>query len=78
MKHMALKFEYDRTVDAAYLRLARGKILGSEQLQPGVIVDLGPDGKIMGVEILRFARRFQSSLGPKSSAARTKSLRKSA
>jgi hypothetical protein len=30
----------------------------SEQVEPGLIVDLGPDDQVIGVEILRFTRRF--------------------
>jgi uncharacterized protein YuzE len=57
-KLKSIKFEYDRDVDAAYLRLRRGKVVESEEVEPGLIVDLGADDQVMGVEILRFARRF--------------------
>jgi uncharacterized protein YuzE len=54
----AIKFEYDRESDAAYLKLRAGKVLESEEVEPGVIVDFGADEQVIGVEILRFARRF--------------------
>ena len=58
MKRNPLKFEYDREVDAAYLRIRRAKIAGSEEVEPGLIVDLDQRQQIVGVEILHFARRF--------------------
>jgi len=56
--HKFIKFEYDRQTDAAYLTLRRSKIVESEEVKPGLIVDLGPDDQVVGVEILRFTRRF--------------------
>jgi len=67
MKSKSVKFEYDAEVDAAYLTLRSGKILESEQVQPGLIVDLGADDQIVGIEILRFGRRFKPKQ-PKSKA----------
>jgi len=58
MTRGTVKFEYDRESDAAYLRIRSGKIVESEEIEPGLIVDLGPDDEIVGVEILRFTRRF--------------------
>jgi uncharacterized protein YuzE len=58
MSKKTVKFEYDRESDAAYLRIRPGKIVESEEIEPGLIVDLGPDDEIVGVEILRFTRRF--------------------
>ena len=58
MKSRHLKLDYDAEVDAAYLTLARGKVVESEEVQPGLIVDLDKDAEVIGVEILRFSRRF--------------------
>ena len=72
-KHKAVKFEYDPNVDAAYLTLARAKVQESEEVEPGVIVDLDVRGQVVGVEILRFAKRFMSQ-----SKRGSKALKKSA
>ncbi|MEA2710822.1 MAG: hypothetical protein QOF78_3423 [Phycisphaerales bacterium] len=64
MKRKAIKFEYDKDTDAAYLTIARGKVLESEEVEPGLIVDFGAGDQIVGVEILRFSRRFSQQ--PKS------------
>ena len=59
MKRKQIKFEYDADVDAAYLSLSRGKVAESEEVEPGLMVDFDSDNQVVGVEILRFAKRFQ-------------------
>ena len=76
MSRRNIKFEYDRDVDAAYLKLSRAKVLESEEVAPGLIADFDSDGDIVGVEILRFARRFMSKL--ESAENRGRALKKSA
>jgi uncharacterized protein YuzE len=58
MKLKDVSLEYDAQVDAAYLTLAEGTIAGSAEVQPGLIVDLDEQNRPLGVEILRFSRRF--------------------
>jgi len=58
MKRKAIKFEYDKDADAAYLTIARAKVAESEEVEPGLIVDFDADDQVVGVEILRFSRRF--------------------
>jgi uncharacterized protein YuzE len=58
MTKRAIKLEYDPSVDAAYLTLAKGKVVESEAVEPGMIVDLDARDRVIGIEILRFARRF--------------------
>jgi len=65
MKPRHVKLDYDPEVDAAYLTLAAGKVVESEEVRPGLIVDFGPDEQILGVEILRFSRRFRPTPRPK-------------
>jgi len=57
-KHNTIKLEYDPETDAAYLTLQRSKVVESQEVAPGLIVDIGPDDQIVDVEILRFTRRF--------------------
>lgn len=57
-KHKFVKFEYDRESDAAYLKICPSKVVESEEVEPRLIVDFGRDDQIVGVEFLRFARRF--------------------
>jgi len=53
-----VKFDYDPRRDVAYLRLSRGKVAASQEVEPDLILDIGTAGQIVGVEFLRFARRF--------------------
>jgi uncharacterized protein YuzE len=79
MNSKKIRFEYDRDADAAYLKIARGKVLESEEVQPGVIVDLDAEGRILGVEILRFGKRFMTQAkGRDVAIPRGRSLKKSA
>lgn len=79
MKRNKLKFEYDREVDAAYLTLASGKVRDSEEVQPGVVVDFNSDGQVVGIEILRFAKRFVTQAKLRTApVSRGRSLKKSA
>jgi len=51
-----MKIEYDPTADALYVRLGESKIVESEQVQPGVILDFDESGKVVGVEILSVSK----------------------
>ena len=67
MKKKGIKFEYDADVDAAYLTLRAGKIVESEEVQPGIIVDFGSDHQLIGVEMIGFSRRFKSKASKRKS-----------
>jgi uncharacterized protein YuzE len=58
MKKKPVRLEYDKEADAAYVRLSRAKIAESEEVEPGLIVDVDRNNQIVGIEILRFAHRF--------------------
>jgi uncharacterized protein YuzE len=60
MKKRNVKLEYDPDVDAAYLTLRSGRIVESEEVQPGLIVDFDANEQIVGVEILRCAQGLKS------------------
>jgi len=47
-----MKSECDSVVDALYIRLAEIRVVASEEIRWGFIVDLDADGRIVGVEIL--------------------------
>lgn len=57
-----MKIEYDPIVDALYVRLGEAKIIESEQVQPGVILDFDESGKVVGVEILSASKRGDQPL----------------
>jgi len=52
-----MKFEYDPEVDALYIRLNEAKIVESEEVQPGIILDFDENGKVAGLEVLDASKR---------------------
>ena len=42
---------YDPEADAAYIRLAHGKVAGTEEAGP-FLYDVDSDGRVLGIEIL--------------------------
>jgi len=56
-----MKMHYDQTTDALYLRLDESKIVESEEVQPGIVLDFNADQQVVGVEILRVKERVPSA-----------------
>jgi len=56
-KHLRMKLKVDREADAVYLRLADGKIVESEQVAPGIIVDFDSQERVVGLEVLNVSKR---------------------
>lgn len=56
-----MKMHYDQKTDALYLRLDDSKILESEEVQPGIVLDFNADNQVVGVEILRVKERVPSA-----------------
>lgn len=52
-----MKVHFDEQADAVYLRLDESKIVESEEVQPGVILDFDERQQVVGVEILRVKER---------------------
>ena len=48
----------DRESDALYLRLDESRIVGSEEVTPGVVLDFNEHNEVVGVEILRLSKRI--------------------
>jgi uncharacterized protein YuzE len=47
-----MRLEYDHDVDAAYLRLRGAAVASTEEIAPGVLMDLADDGRPVGFEVL--------------------------
>ena len=54
---MEIRVSYDRVADALYIKLKDDKIVDSDEIAPGVIVDFNDKGEIVGIEVLEFSRR---------------------
>jgi len=52
-----MKLKLDEKADALYLRLDDSKIIESEEVSPGVVLDFNEHSEVVGVEILRLSQR---------------------
>lgn len=52
-----MRVNFDRDTDALYLRLDKAKIVDSEQVAPGVIVDFDSKDRVVGLEVLALSKR---------------------
>jgi len=48
---------YDKVADALSIRLSGEKIIESEEIKTGIILDYGTKGNLIGIEILNFSSR---------------------
>ncbi len=53
-----MKITYDKEADALYVCLAEGKFKKNQEVIPGVILDIGKDGKLLGIEVLDVSSRY--------------------
>ncbi len=47
-----MKLHYDGEVDALYVRFSDQKIIESEEVRPGLILDFDEQGRIVAIEML--------------------------
>jgi uncharacterized protein YuzE len=52
-----MRLRIDKESDALYLRLDESPVLESEEVRPGIILDLNAEGKVVGIEILYLSTR---------------------
>ena len=52
-----MRLHVDREADALYLRLDESKIVESEEVSPGVVLDYNAENMVVGVEILNLSAR---------------------
>ncbi len=64
-----MKLRIDKDADALYLRLDDAKIIESERVAPGVIVDFDSKNRVVGLEVLNVSQRVPK---PKRSSIRTR------
>ncbi len=53
-----MKISYDPNADALYIKLTDKKILESDDLGKGLIVDYDEEGEPVGIELLKASRLF--------------------
>ncbi len=52
-----MKLHIDSAADALYLRLDDSKIIESEEVSPGVVLDFNEHNQVVGVEMHRLSQR---------------------
>ncbi len=52
-----MRLKVDKKSDTLYLRLDESKIVESEEVRPGVILDFDSEGRVVGVEFLGISSR---------------------
>ncbi|MBY9016937.1 MAG: DUF2283 domain-containing protein [Candidatus Lokiarchaeota archaeon] len=52
-----MNFSFDKIANALYIRVSHEKILNSDDIAEGIIIDYGKNENIVGVEILNFTDR---------------------
>jgi uncharacterized protein YuzE len=52
-----MRLKVDRESDALYFRLDESKVVESEEVRPGVILDFDAQGSVIGVEFLGITSR---------------------
>ena len=53
-----MKLTTDKEADALYLRLDDSRIVETEEVSPGVMLDFNEAGEVVGVEMLYLSKRF--------------------
>ena len=56
-----MKVHFDRESDALYIRLDDSRIVESEEVKPGVVLDFNEQNQVVGVEILDAGKRVPES-----------------
>ena len=56
-----MKVHFDEKADAVYLRLDDSKIIESEEVKPGIILDFDENDQVVGIELLRVTGRVKLS-----------------
>ncbi len=54
---LTMKIHFDEQSDALYLRLYDSKIVDSEEVKPGIILDFNDQNQVVGIEILKVKSR---------------------
>ena len=52
-----MKLHVDKEADALYLRLDDSKIVESEEVSPGVVLDFNEAQQVVGIEMLNLSQR---------------------
>jgi uncharacterized protein YuzE len=54
-----MNVEYDKEVDALYIKFSDNKVAKSDEQSRGLIVDYDKSGNIVGIELLNASKKIQ-------------------
>ena len=52
---------YDSKADALYIRLKEGTFCKNKEVEPGIVLDLGANDQLLGIEILDASEKLNMS-----------------
>jgi len=55
--------KYDKESDVIYIQFSENKVVESEEDKPGIILDYGENGDIVGIEILNASKKTKQPNG---------------
>ena len=53
-----MKIEYDKEVDALYIRIQEKRVAHTKEIEEGINLDFDADGKVIGLEIIGATERY--------------------
>ena len=56
-----MRMTMDKEADALYIRFDEAKIIESEEVSPGIILDFDAAGRVVGFEMLGVRKRFPAA-----------------
>ena len=56
-----MRITYDTKADALYIRLQEGEFARNREVEPGVVLDIGANDELLGIEILDAATKLDIS-----------------
>lgn len=56
-----MKIEYDKAVDALYIRIQEKEVARTQEVSEGVNLDFDGEGRLIGLEVLDASKRYTSS-----------------
>lgn len=53
-----MQITYDTKADAMYIKFREGKFVANKEIEEGIILDIGENKVLLGIEILEVSSRF--------------------
>ena len=54
-----MQITYDTKADAMYIKFCDGQFVANKEVEKGIIIDIGKDNILLGIEILEVSTRFR-------------------